>query len=71
VLDQFSRDSPHVRRLPCEYVPVVLQKLDKHVFLFVGEAGADDYGLAFIGEPDVDPFGLLSRPHRGCDQCFI
>jgi hypothetical protein len=52
VLGQFSRDSRHVRRLPCEYVPIVLQKLDERAFLFVVEAGADDCGLALVGEPE-------------------
>jgi hypothetical protein len=50
VLDQFSRDSRHVRRLPYEYIPIVLQELDERTFLFVVEAGADDCSLAFIRE---------------------
>jgi hypothetical protein len=29
VLGQLSRDSRHIRRLPCEYVSVILQKLDE------------------------------------------
>jgi hypothetical protein len=39
VLGQFSRDSQHIRRLPCEYVSVILQEPDERVFLFVVEAG--------------------------------
>jgi hypothetical protein len=35
VLGQFSRDSQHIRRLPCKYVSVILQKLDERTFLFV------------------------------------
>jgi hypothetical protein len=35
VLGQFSWDSWHIRRLPCEYVSVILQKLDERAFLFV------------------------------------
>jgi hypothetical protein len=35
VLGQFSWDSRHIRRLPCEYVSVILQKLDECAFLFV------------------------------------
>jgi hypothetical protein len=31
VLDHFSRDSQHIRRLPCEYVSVILQKLDERL----------------------------------------
>jgi hypothetical protein len=50
VLDQFFRDSRYVRRLPCEYIPIVLQKPDEHAFLFVVEAGTDDCSLAFIRE---------------------
>jgi hypothetical protein len=65
VLGQFSRDSQHVRRLPCEYVSVVLQELDERAFLFVVEARADDCGLVLIGEFEVDSFSFLSRPHRG------
>jgi hypothetical protein len=71
MLDQFSRDSRHIRRLPCEYVSVILQELDKRAFLFVIQAGADDGGLALISEPEVDPFGFFSRPHRGHGLSFI
>jgi hypothetical protein len=71
VLDQFSRDSQHIRRFPCEYVSVILQEPDEHAFLFVVEARADDGGLAFISEPQVDPLCLLSRPHRGHGLSFI
>jgi hypothetical protein len=51
VLSQFSRDSRHIRRLPCEYISVILQEPDERAFLFVVEAGADDGGLAFISKP--------------------
>jgi hypothetical protein len=71
VLGQFSWDSRHIRRLPCEYVSVILQESDERAFLFVVEAGADDGGLAFISEPQVDPLCLLSRPHRGHGLSFI
>jgi hypothetical protein len=71
VLDQFSRDSRHIRRLPCEYVSVILQKLDKRAFLFVVQAGADDGSFVFISEPKVDSLRLLSWPHRGHDLSFI
>jgi hypothetical protein len=50
VLGQFSRDYRHIRRLPCEYIRVILQEPDEHAFLFVIEAGVDDGGLAFIRE---------------------
>jgi hypothetical protein len=50
VLGQFSRDSRHIRRLPCEYVSVILQELDERSFLFVIEAVTNDGGLAFISE---------------------
>jgi hypothetical protein len=65
VLGQFSRDSRHIRRLPYEYVSVILQKLDERAFLFVIQAGADDGSLAFVSEPEVDSLCFLSRPHRG------
>jgi hypothetical protein len=71
VLSQFSWDSRHIRRLPCEYVSVILQELDERAFLFVIQAGADDGGLALVSEPDVDPFGFFSRPHRGHGLSFI
>jgi hypothetical protein len=51
VLGQFSRDSRHIRRLPCEYVSVILQKPDERTFLFVVQAGADDGSLVLISEP--------------------
>jgi hypothetical protein len=35
VLDQFSWDPRHIRRLPCEYVSIILQELDERAFLFV------------------------------------
>jgi hypothetical protein len=50
VLGQFSRDSRHIRRLPCEYVPVILQEPDERAFLFIIKARADDGSLAFIKE---------------------
>jgi hypothetical protein len=65
VLGQLSRDSRHVRRLPCEHVPIVLQELDERAFLFFIEAGTDDRGLAFIKESKVDSFSFFSRSHRG------
>jgi hypothetical protein len=71
VLGQFSRDSRHIRKLPFEYVSVILQELDERAFLFVVQARADDGSLAFIGEPKVDSLCLLSHPHRGHDLSFI
>jgi hypothetical protein len=71
VLGQLSRDSRHIRRLPCEYVSVILQKLDERAFLFVIQAGADDGSLAFISEPEVDSLGFFSQPHRGHGLSFI
>jgi hypothetical protein len=71
VLGQLSRDSWHIRRLPCEYVSVILQKLDERAFLFVIQAGADGGSLAFISEPEVDSLGFFSRPHRGHGLSFI
>ena len=50
MLGQFSRDSRHICRLPCEYVSVILQEPDERAFLFVVEAGTDDFSLAFIRE---------------------
>jgi hypothetical protein len=71
VLGQFSRDSRHIRRLPCEYVSVILQEPDKRAFLYVVKAGADDGSLAFISEPQVNPLCLLSWPHRGHSLSFV
>jgi hypothetical protein len=34
VLYQFPRNSGHVSRLPCEYVPIFLEEFDEHDFLF-------------------------------------
>jgi hypothetical protein len=71
VLGQFSRDSLHVRRLPCEYILIVFQELDEHAFLFVVEAGADNCSLAFIRESQIDPFSFFSRSHKGCSMSFV
>jgi hypothetical protein len=71
VLGQFSRDSRHIRRLPSEYVSVILQKLDECAFLFVVQARADDGSFAFIIEPKVDSLCLFSRSHRGHGLSFI
>jgi hypothetical protein len=71
VLGQFSRDSRHIRRLSCEYVSVVLQKLDERVFLFVIQAGTDDSSLALVGEPKIDSLGFFSWPYRGHGLSFI
>jgi hypothetical protein len=71
VLSQFSRDSRHINRFPCEYVSVILQEPDERTFIFVVEAGADDGSLAFISKPQVHLFCLLSRPHRGHGLSFV
>jgi hypothetical protein len=71
VLGQFSRDSWHVRRLPCEYIPIILQKLDERAFLFVVEAGADDCSISFIRESQIIPFSFFSRPHRDRSLSFF
>jgi hypothetical protein len=71
VLGQFSRESRHVHRLPCEHIPIVLQELDERAFLFIVEAGANDCSLAFIRESQLDPLSLFSRPHRGHGWSFI
>jgi hypothetical protein len=71
VLGQFSRDSRHIRRLPCKYVSVILQKLDERTFLFVIQAGADDGSLAFVSESEVNSLCFLSRLHRGHGLSFI
>jgi hypothetical protein len=71
VLGQFSQDSRHICRLPCEYILFILQKLDERAFLFVIQAGADDGGFAFISEPEVDCFRFLSRSHIGHDLSFV
>jgi hypothetical protein len=71
VLGQFSRDSRHIRRLPCEYVSVILQKPNERAFLSVIQARTDDSSLALIGEPEVDSLGFFSRPHRGHSLSFI
>jgi hypothetical protein len=34
VLNQFPRNSKHVSRLPCEYVPIFLEEFDEREFLF-------------------------------------
>jgi hypothetical protein len=65
------RDSRHIRRLPCEYVSVILQESDERALLFVVEDRADDGGFAFISKPKVDPLCLLSRPDRGHGLSFI
>jgi hypothetical protein len=71
VLGQFSRDSRHIRRLLCEYVSVILQKLDECTFLFVIQAGTDDRSLTLVGEPEVDSLGFFGRLHRSRGLSFI
>jgi hypothetical protein len=71
VLGQFSRDSWHIRRLPCEYISVILQEPDECAFLFVIKAGTDDGGLMLISESQIDPLSIFSRPYRGHDLSFI
>jgi hypothetical protein len=34
MLNQFRRNSRHVNRLPCEDVPIFLEKFDEGEFLF-------------------------------------
>jgi hypothetical protein len=71
VLGQFSQDSRHIRMLPCEYVLVILQKLDERAFLFVIQAGADDCSLVFVSKPKIDSLCFLSRPYRGHSLSFV
>jgi hypothetical protein len=68
---KFSQDSRHVRRLPCEYMSIILQEPDERAFLFVVEVGADDGSLAFIIESQINPFSFFSRPHRGRGLSFV
>jgi hypothetical protein len=70
VLDQFSRDSRHIRRLPCKYVSVILQEPDERAFLFVIKAGTDDGSLALIRESQINPLSIFSRPYRGHSLSF-
>ena len=42
VLSEFSRDTQHVRRLPCKDVPVLTDELDECAFLFWIQVGTDD-----------------------------
>ena len=41
VLSEFPRYTWHVRRLPCKNVPVLMDELDEHAFLFRIQIGAD------------------------------
>jgi hypothetical protein len=65
VLDQLSRNVWHVRGLPREYIPVVLQETDVGIFLFGGKASVDDRRLMFIEEIKVGFLGLFIWPHGG------
>jgi hypothetical protein len=58
-------DTLHVRGLPREYILVVQQKTDEHVFLFGDKAGDDDHRLVFIWEVEVGFLGLFDWPHGG------
>jgi hypothetical protein len=71
MLIQFSWDSRHAHRLPCKYIPVILQEPNERAFLFFVDAGANDGSLAFIRESQINPFSFFSRPHRGRDLSFI
>jgi hypothetical protein len=71
VIGQLSRDSRHVRGLPREYIPVVLQKLDERAFLFGSEARTDDRRIALVGETKVSSLGFFERPHSGSGRCFV
>jgi hypothetical protein len=71
VLGQFSRDSRHICRLPCEYIPIILQEPDKRAFLFVIKIGTDDGSLELISKSQIDPLGLFSWPYRGYNLSFI
>ena len=41
VLSEFSRYTRHVRRFPCEDVPVLTDELDERAFLFQIQVNAD------------------------------
>jgi hypothetical protein len=71
VLDQFSRDSQHIHRLPCKYIPFILQEPDERAFLFVIKVGADDGSLAFIRESQINPLSFFSWPYRGHDLNLV
>jgi hypothetical protein len=71
VFDQFSRDSRHIRRLPCKYVSVILQELDERAFLFAIQTGTDDSCFTLIGESKIDFLCFFSWPYRGHGLSFI
>ena len=41
VLGEFPRDTQHVRRFPCEDVPILTDELDERAFLFGIQVGTD------------------------------
>jgi hypothetical protein len=61
MLGEFSGYTSHVRWLPCEDVPVLMEELDDRAFLFGGQICPYGGGLAGIAS---DKFHLLCVNYR-------
>jgi hypothetical protein len=54
MLNQFPRNSRHISRLPCKDVPIFLEEVDEHDFLFgiQGIAYMSNIGRLLCGQQD-------------------
>jgi hypothetical protein len=70
VLDQLSRDSRHVCRLPCKHIPIVLQDWTSALSCLSSRLELMIVILRSSENSRLILFSFFCRPHRGHDQGF-
>ena len=61
MLGEFSRDTWHVRWLPCKEIPILTDELDERAFLFVREVCPDGELLGGITGGEINLLCVLRR----------
>lgn len=71
MLDDFPRDSQHVRWLPCKDVLILVPEVNKCAFLFAREGHHDARLLGWVVLINLDFLGLLSRLECRGGDAFV
>ena len=71
MLGDLPRYAWHVRRLPCEDIPIRVQEVDELAFLFGRELGPDPHRLSRVGGVDPYRLGFQSRMEGTCGGWLI
>ena len=61
VLSEFSFYTRHVRRFPCKDVPILMDELDEHAFLFGMHISPHCELLRWVAKNEIHLLGIISR----------